>query len=130
MKKSKKKVLFTAVVLISAVVISINVGISNQKNELLSLLSMDNIEALAGETGGFDCYLHKDDCVFSCDTYVNLMLFNSWRTKKGLPIVGFGATMDISDMTALYSIDPNDPPVRVRCGTDVNCNQLMTQILN
>jgi len=129
MKKFKKKVLFMVVVIISAVVISINVGNSNQKNELLSLLSMDNIEALADESGGFDCYLYNTTCKFTVTVYAQLPAVNKLLKKIGLTPIGIGGEANLTNATALYSTTaPKNGGVKVRCGTDLTCAQLIQSL--
>jgi hypothetical protein len=129
MIKIGKKLLvvgLTTVVLVLG--IGVNIGLPSKDSFLLPL-SMDNIDALAaGESDAFNCYMYKDKCSFKVETEAKLGPINLLLKKLKLDAVELGATVDLTNATCVYSTTPNSTNVKVRCGTDVTCNALISSL--
>lgn len=81
-----------------------------------------NVEALADEnpeSAEFRCYIHKDKCVVSAKTASELASLNKLLSKLGKLEVKLNVSVDLTDLTCLYSTDVNGP--KVRCGVDKRC---------
>lgn len=121
---SKKRILSSIFAIALMAVVGMGISKNVNSNENLSKLALGNIEALAlinGEDGSdeFNCSLGKDECKIT----VTAQIAPKLKEKFNITVtVGF--TVDLTDFTKVYSAPlPNKP--RVRCGTDVFCNDLL-----
>lgn len=118
----KNKLIIISIFFSLVTIATIGAKITNSYKVASVSLMFANLEALASATEGdgeFKCYIHKDQCIVSAKTELELGALNRILRKLGMGEVGLNISVDLSDATCLYSPTPNGP--LVRCGTDKRC---------
>jgi hypothetical protein len=108
-------------------VIAININLANSKRlASISSLTMQNLQALSGESDGFDCFLKTMNCSFTATISAQITVLK----KLGFGSAQLNIATNITDATQIYY--KNSLKLlgdRVRCGTDVTCNDVIKQIM-
>lgn len=122
-KNILKSTLFVAIMAASGTVGYVSYSqYQNRNSAFANPLMEENIEALAEPGDGWDCMITKEDCRIKVKTTVQLD-----KLKNILPGVALGVTVNLRDFTTIYALNDGSAP-KVRCGSDCNCQCVLSKI--
>jgi len=91
------------------------------ENALPNLLALASLEQLDnGENSEFKYYIYKDNCIVRATAETELASLNRLLRRLGRMEVSVNVSVDLTDLTCLYSTVPNGTPP-VRLGNDIRC---------
>jgi hypothetical protein len=127
----RKSIFFGAVISAAMFVgIFINPSLVSITKNKTSNLTLERICSYTGEgegeSGGFDCMMRKDPCIFEPSLSAHLAVLR----KLGYFEAKIGGKIDITNSTQIYYKKAFYWPLdeKVRCGKDVTCYDLIAKI--